>query len=182
MEKQYKRLGRKAFWIFVFQNSLPTILVFIIFIATMAFETLEQAMLSSSIMEFLPLVILLFFALFILLLVADLLFSYITYISYEFLLDDNALRIRKGLISKNETSIPYRQIQDVDMEESITDRIFGVARLAVLTAGHEDKEPDSKEDFSEGAFPAIDKDEALSIREALLKNANIEKVSNVTSS
>ena len=68
------------------------------------------------------------------------------------MLDDDALKIRRGILSKEETAIPYRQIQDVDIEQNISDRIWGVARLAILTAGHEEaKEGD--EDTLKASFP-----------------------------
>ena len=70
--------------------------------------------------------------------------------------------------------MPYRQIQDVDIEEDITDRILGVCRLVILTAGHED-EPKS-EGESEGVLPVIDKTLAEQLQTELLKRANIQKV------
>ena len=54
------------------------------------------------------------------------------------MLDTDALKIKRGILSKEEIAIPYRQIQDVDIEQSISDRMWGVARLAILTAGHEE--------------------------------------------
>ena len=67
-------------------------------------------------------------------------------------LDDDALKIRRGILSKEEIAIPYRQIQDVDIEQNISDRLWGVARLAILTAGHEEAK-EGEEDDSEGIFP-----------------------------
>jgi uncharacterized membrane protein YdbT with pleckstrin-like domain len=85
------------------------------------------------------------------------------------------LKIRRGILSKEETAIPYRQIQDVDIEQNISERIWGVARLAILTAGHEEaKEGD--EDTSAGILPAIDRALAESLQTELLKRADVEKV------
>lgn len=114
-------------------------------------------------------------ALFVLVFVITFLITYLTYANYLFMLDDNALRIRRGILSKEETAIPYRQIQDVDIERSISDRVWGVARLAILTAGHEESK-EGDEDDSEGILPAIGRDLAESLQTELLKRADIQKV------
>ncbi len=90
------------------------------------------------------------------------------------MLDTDALKIRRGILSKEEIAIPYRQIQDVDVDQSISDRIWGVARLAILTAGQE--KTGEGNDESEGIFPAIDRVLAESLQTELLKRADIEKV------
>ncbi len=86
------------------------------------------------------------------------------------------MRIRRGIFNTNETSIPYRQIQDVDLVQSLINKIIGVTRIAILTAGHEDKSGDTDLDFSEATLPAIDYADALVIRESLLSKANVQKV------
>ncbi len=48
---------------------------------------------------------------------------------------DSAFEIRRGFLSKTETLVPYRNIQNVYTDQSILYRIFGLATLIVLTAG-----------------------------------------------
>ena len=61
------------------------------------------------------------------------------------------------------------------MNQSISDRLWGVARLAILTAGHEEAK-EGEEDDSEGVLPAIDRELAESLQTELLKRADVEKV------
>ena len=46
--------------------------------------------------------------------------------------------MRHGILNRRENSIPYRQIQDVDTEQGILYRLFGLSRLVIITAGHEE--------------------------------------------
>jgi len=114
-------------------------------------------------------------ALFVLAFVITFLVAYLTYANYLFMLDDNALKIRRGILAKEEVAIPYRQIQDVDIEQSVSDRVWGVARLAILTAGREEAK-EGEEDTAEGVLPAVDRALAESLQTELLKRADVEKV------
>src|SRR5262249_54775350 len=65
--------------------------------------------------------------------------SWLIYINYRFALQDDSLKIKRGVLNKEEIAIPYRQIQDVDIERDLTYQMLGMSRLAILTAGHEDE-------------------------------------------
>jgi putative membrane protein len=170
----YQKLGRKTLMLFVSQQIAPSIIIFIGAI----FLVIAQ---GSGIFAKTPLapwsifIVLGVWALFVLTFVLTFFITYLTYVNYVFMLDDDALKIRRGILSKEEISIPYRQIQDVDIEQGISDRIWGVARLAILTAGHEEAK-EGEEDTSEGVFPAIDRELAESLQTELLRRADVEKV------
>ena len=174
----YQRLGKKVFWVFVFESSGFAISMIIIWLALLVIEALglKNIFISDNI---LTLVILVVFLLVILAIGIAFLFGLIKYFSYEYVLDENALRISLGILNKTETSIPYRQIQDVDIDRTLIHRFFGVSRLAILTAG-EDGVSDEGKDNSEGAIPLLEKAQAEDMREELLKRANIQKITTVS--
>ena len=87
------------------------------------------------------------------------------------------LKIRRGVFSREEVAIPYRQMQDVDIEQNLTDRFWGVCRLVILTAGHED-EP-QPEGESEGILPVIDKTLAEQLQAELLRRADVQRVTEI---
>jgi uncharacterized membrane protein YdbT with pleckstrin-like domain len=91
--------------------------------------------------------------------------------THEFMLDRYALRIRSGFLSRHEITIPYDQIQNVNMNESILGRMFGISELIVLTAGNED---DGEE--SSGTFSSIDRTLAVSLQDELLKRSSVQEV------
>ncbi len=53
---------------------------------------------------------------------------------HKFMLDEHSFHIRKGIFMIREKVIPYRHIQNVDIEQPYHYRIFGVARLNITTA------------------------------------------------
>lgn len=62
------------------------------------------------------------------------------------MLDDHSFHIRRGIFMIKEKVIPYRHIQNVDLEQPYHYRIFGVARLNITTARIDvfDDEPKGK--------------------------------------
>jgi uncharacterized membrane protein YdbT with pleckstrin-like domain len=104
------------------------------------------------------------------------------YACHQFMLDDYALHIRTGIVNRSEMSIPYRQIQDVNIEESYIERMFGVASLSVLTAGHEDTayakagEAGVPEEESSGFFQQVERAYADELQKVLMRSSNIQQV------
>ena len=98
------------------------------------------------------------------------------YSYHEFKLDEYALVIRSGIVNRREISIPYRQIQNVDMNSSYAERAFGVAELFVLTSGNEDRGSEGKDEESSAIFPLVNHDYAVELQRELLKRANVEEV------
>jgi putative membrane protein len=169
----YQKLGRKTLLLFISQQIAPDIFIFLGAIALSIVQT-EGIFAKTIIAPWSGLVVLGAWILFVLTFILTFLIAYLTYINYQFTLDDDALKIRRGILSKEGIAIPYRQIQDVDIDQTLSDRIWGVARLAILTAGHE--EPKEGEDDSEGVLPAIDRGLAEALQTELLRRADVEKV------
>jgi uncharacterized membrane protein YdbT with pleckstrin-like domain len=103
------------------------------------------------------------------------------YWSFRYKLDDNDLAFEKGIVGRQEISIPFRQIQNVDIEQSFIYRIFNLADLVILTAGHEDPEHITK-DESEIIMPALNDQEARRLQHYLLDRANVQRAVNVSPS
>ncbi len=93
--------------------------------------------------------------------------AWLDYQSREFMLDQYALRIRSGIFSRHEITIPYGEIQNVNMNETFSGRMMGVVELLVLTAGHEDKGEESS-----GIFQMIDRNVATNLQDELLRRAS----------
>lgn len=116
------------------------------------------------------------FAVSAILLIFSLLASYINYISCDFTLGDNALNIRRGFLTKREISIPYRQIQNINIDQSFSHKMMGIGRLIILTEG------DSTENISKnkaGVFDVIDYALARQIREYILERTNLQMVKDI---
>lgn len=57
----------------------------------------------------------------------------IEYRNFSFTLEDLNLKVRHGILSTTEVSMPYRQIKGVSIERSIDYRMFGLSRLVLNT-------------------------------------------------
>ncbi|MFN7088313.1 MAG: PH domain-containing protein [Candidatus Paceibacteria bacterium] len=101
-------------------------------------------------------------AIVLLLFLSGTLWAYLTYRSWRFDFGAHAIEISYGVIERKHISIPYRQIQSIDIVQSVGDRIFGVAKLLLSTA--EEIQPESVTP----AFPPIDLKLAQEIKNTLL--------------
>src|SRR5438105_7366532 len=106
MEKQYQHLGWKTFWIFVSERARVAIVIGLIALAVLLLP-------QSGVVVFFAKWLLVLFLISVLLTFAV---CWVEYSRFEFLLDDDALRLRKGVLHHEEVAIPYRQIQDIDLE------------------------------------------------------------------
>jgi putative membrane protein len=170
----YQKLGKRTLWLMLSEQVVPSIVILIAAVVLLIAQE-NNAFAKTVLAAWSFYLVLGAWALFVLIFAMTFLIAYLTYANYLFMLGDDALKIRRGILSKEEIAIPYRQIQDVDVDQSISDRMWGVARLAILTAGHEEAK-EGEEDDSEGVLPAIDRALAESLQAELLKRADVQKV------
>ena len=171
MEPNYQYLGKKTLFLLILKRSS---LFFLFLVVSIAFFMIAQKLEGNLSMIFGKISFYLFLAALAFLIIA--IFSAcLVYINYRFLLDENAFKVRRGILHKDEVAIPYRQIQNVNIKRSFFDQIIGLSKLVILTAGREDKDEKIWSE-SEGILPSLDKNIAREIQEVVLKRANIEQV------
>jgi uncharacterized membrane protein YdbT with pleckstrin-like domain len=175
-EEQYHTLGKKTLAIFVLARIHATFILLLLTIAL--FVVSQQSFLSNIPVPNLPSYVIfaawLALTLFAIVFVGTFFVAWLIYINYKFFLGEDSLKIKRGILEKEEIAIPYRQIQDVDLERDLSFQMMGLSRIVILTAGHDDEKP--LEDDSEGILPALDKDLAEWLQAELLKRANVQKV------
>jgi len=116
------------------------------------------------------------FALTVALIIFGLIMSWINYISCDFTLDENAFNIRRGFLTKREVSIPYRQIQNINIEQSLSHKMLGIGKLVILTEGdHSNLDENNRE----GVFEVIDYSLAHQVREFILQRTNLQIIKDV---
>ncbi len=174
--EQYHALGKKTFMIFLLDRIHAAMVLLIIAIALFALE--GQPFLvktpAGDLRHYAAVAA--WYALDIFAIAAAITFfaTWLIYQNYKFYLGDDALKIKRGVFNKEETAIPYRQIQNVDIERDFSFQMLGLSRLVILTAG--ESEEKTGENESEGILPALDKDLAEWLQAELLKRANVQKV------
>jgi len=100
----------------------------------------------------------------------------IEYRNHVFVLDEFNIKFRHGIINKTEISIPYRQIQDINLVRTFMHRFFGVSRLLMITAGREDAKTQNESDT---IFDPVDADLAEEIQNFLEHKIGIQVVERV---
>ena len=182
-KKGYYRLGHTTFYFILLKYSFPAIVLFLIEVALVgavagknSLPPFSELILSNPVLSMsVSIAALVLPSLILLALFVGFVATLVWYYSFRYKLGDNDLSFEKGLISRQEISIPFRQIQNADIEQSILFRIFNLADLVILTAGRED--PDrATENESEIVMPALDADEARHLHEYLLDRANVQKI------
>lgn len=175
-EPEYRTLGRKTFWLFLAQRIHAAVIFFLIMVGLFAID--GQGFLAKTpfgdIRAYITFAAAWSVVVFVIVAALTVLIVWLIYRNYLFAIDTESLKIRRGVLSREEIAIPYRQIQDVDIERPLSYRMFGMSSVVILTAGHED-EPHS-EDESEGMLPAIDKAEAEWLQAELLKRTSVQRV------
>lgn len=178
-EEKYQTLGWRTLMIFILQRILAPLLLLIVSIILLSLRG-QSFLVSPQFGDLNPYVgyaALITFALFIIFGALGFFVAWLIYINYKFCFGEDSLRIKRGIFNKEEIAIPYRQIQDVDLIRDFAFLILGLSRIIILTAGHEDHDPNDEEDArSVGLLPALDKDLAEWLQAELLKRANIQKV------
>lgn len=111
-----------------------------------------------------------FVGLFILYLVLVLVWTILYYINYNYELTEDSLKQQFGVISRKYTGVPYDNIQDVDIDQSIIMRFLGIATVSVETASK-----DPGEERSGTSLFAVSIGEAKYLRDEIMKRVDAHK-------
>ena len=171
--------GAKTFYIKLLQNAQVSIFaIFVVFLAIVlkmiGIENLIPSLIPPMTLILINLavnwVVVGGLILFFITLALACLITTVDYYTFYFMLDENGLRTKQGLLYKQEISVPYRQIQDIDIDQSFIFQLFGVCKLNILTAGQDSS---NDNDPTEVNFPVIDKALAYDLRDKLLSHSSI---------
>jgi len=173
----YYRLGKKTFVLFALKKMRLAAVFFLIaaFLALVSRQSfLTSLPLLGDVQIYVAWSAWVIFIVFCLFFLTALGAAWTIYRNYQFALGNDSFKIKHGVLNKAEFAIPYRQIQNVNIDRGALFQMLGLSRVTILTAGRSDQK--LRDDEAEGVLPAIDKELAAWLRDELLKRANIEKV------
>lgn len=113
------------------------------------------------------------FALAVLIFIVSAVIGWLDYLFRTYRLEEFNLKICHGILNREELTIPYRQIQNVDIDRSLIYLIFGISRLTVINASHDDLEQHGETDI---VLDPIDKKIAEAIRLELSHKIGVQIV------
>ncbi len=165
LNKKYT-LGRRVFWFLFIKHNIKFFLFLLIlgfgvyFINTSSFKDWFSTIDTIITIGILNLWIAsLIFCVILLILVS----TVERYIQHRFLLSEHSFHVRRGIFMVKEKVIPYRHIQNVDIERPYHFRILGLSKLDITTA-----RTDNFEDEKSNLIPLIDKNLARKLSEFLV--------------
>jgi putative membrane protein len=94
-------------------------------------------------------------------------YEYLYWKNFSYSFEEDDLKIKSGVFSKNELDIPLRRIQDVETSQDFLQRVIGITKVDVKTAGG---------DTSKASLKYLDEGQVESVRQEIwgLKNRRKE--------
>lgn len=158
IEVELKNLSPKAFWLFFLKKAggLFFLLIFIFF---------QLAFLEG------PMVII--FAVIFFLIMSGIFFLWakFEYKFYKYGMSQNGFQKEYGIIAKKYVTIPYERIQNIDMSQTLLERILGLYDINIQTAGMSVSMGRFGPRRAEGMLPGISKEEAENLRDELIRRS-----------
>jgi uncharacterized membrane protein YdbT with pleckstrin-like domain len=149
--------GKKVLFYFVFTKLLSVVVIFVILGLLASFTQSFSSILPFIIISGLLICIIVFTT------------AWLKYKSVKFMLDEFSFHVQRGILSKSDIAIPYKQIQNVTHEQSFNEKMLGIAHVIIETAGTDESESNAK---SEGVLPILDSTLAISLEKELLQKAS----------
>ena len=174
-DEGYTSLGAKALYIFILQKSMLAICLLLLDVALIIAQFLSIHSTTPHLSEWLNVGVGLVLFLFLVVALITILVAYVDYYSVRYKVAENDFSMIRGIISKQEISLPFHQIENVDIEQSPVYRLLRVCDLIILTAGHEDIGHTDKNE-SEIVLSGLEIDVAKDLQKRLLERANIQEV------
>ncbi len=182
-----QRLGRKAFLLLLGRKSAVALLFIIASLALLVASSSiikglaillsagGQASAASvgPISSFISYIVSGCFLIGLLLLILGFLTSWLEYRNFTFDFGEFDLHLSRGIINRRETAIPYRQIQDVNIQRNLDHQLMGLAKIIMRTASHEEA---GETGMNEIVLDPLDKDVAAEIRTLLERKVGIQVV------
>jgi len=179
----YHRLGHTTLFFFFFKFGLPAIALFLLEIMILGAlsggknlppfsEMLSANSTAMTVVQIaagiVPLLIMLAAA-------CAVAMAYISYWAFSYKIEYNYLSIVKGIVNRKKISIPFRQIQNVDIEQTLVNRFFGLVSLVIMTSGNDDPQH-TKDKATEIVMPPLNAVEGLHLQQHLLDRSNVQRI------
>ncbi len=102
--------------------------------------------------------------------------AWLTYKNTTFMLSDNALYIRTGIVERNETSVPLRHIQNIVQRQGIVDRMLGVCSCIIEIQDDEVSTTGTAHISGDVVLRDVDMNLVVPLRESILTRANTQRM------
>ncbi len=171
----YYNLGRKTFIFFVLQNSTGAIGVLFLAIVMGIIGALMGAG-ASGLAGIVTAATGLLFVVAVVVEIGGIITARLKYNTSRVMLDNSALHVVKGILSKSEVAIPYRRLQSVAIKQSVLYRIVGVGHVVITTTTDLEQPGETPNEADDEVVPLMDYDLAAAVADQLTKRAEVERM------
>ncbi|HEY0908131.1 MAG TPA: PH domain-containing protein [Candidatus Paceibacterota bacterium] len=168
----YQTLGKKTFWLFL-SKWLETPVSFLVLAFIFSFIR-RLSVVPPQYQRLIAIGSIVCLGISIICFVVSVLSARFVFKNQGFNIGPDALKIRKGIFTRQEIAIPYRQIQNVDIERTLFQQATGVSKLVIVTAGADD--PSTARVESQGILETVDREIAEALQSELLRRADVQRV------
>lgn len=173
----YYSLGNKTFIFFVLQNSAGAIALFILSIIIFAVGQLIGSKIGDqAVVSWINIGVTAIFSLAIVVEVFAGIAARLKYTTCKVMLDNAALHVTKGILSKNEVAIPYRRLQSIAIKQSLLYRVVGIGHVVITTTTDLEQPGEVENEADDEVVPLMDYDLAVAVADQLTKRAEIERM------
>lgn len=101
--------------------------------------------------------------------------AHVVHRNFHYSLTNIGLEKEHGIIHKKSVTVPYNQIENINVTRSLLDRMLGISRLSIETAGGSDDDPrpiiGHQKTFAEADLPGLTFENAEELHDVLLEAA-----------
>lgn len=102
--------------------------------------------------------------------------AWLQYQNTTFMLSDNALYIRTGILERSETSIPLRHVQNIVQRQGVMDRMLGVCTCVIEIQDDEVSTTGTAQASGDVLLGDVDMELVVPLRESILSRANTQRM------
>lgn len=175
--KKYYKLGKRTLMLLIIQRSILTI--FILILIVLINLIVPRILISLKLTTYAYILNDVVTVGIFLAIVAEILGIITAMLEYgvsAVMLDDLSLKIFKGMLSKRQIEIPYRRIQDIEIKQTLFQRLFGVGHLVVSTTTNLNQPNQNENELNTETIYLMDYPLAYALADTLTDRAEIEKM------
>lgn len=165
-----QHLGRKAYIVLSFKKSVPGIVILALGSAFLYSGWLAKLLLPAAVVDD---IVIGTFLLALVALLMGLLTARVEYMKQTFTFEEFGMRLDRGRMKIIEVTIPYRQMQDINIERGVLHQLTGTSKIIINTAGDERQDEKNETDI---VLDPVSKDIAEEIRLILMRKIGVQVV------
>ncbi len=167
---QEQRLGRKAYLLMSARKVGTGLIILIIGLALLALAGTFKLVIPATIVNDAVIGV---FLLAVIAIVMGLITARVEYDKYTFTFEEFGMKLRRGRMRIVEVTIPYRQMQDINIERGILHQMSSTSKVIISTASNE---ADEKKNETDIVLEPVAKDTAEEIRLMLMRKIGVQVV------